>query len=362
MLPYCLLQFGPPAMGRLLSWSDQRKRDRITVAAFFLFFLALLFFRKETVGTDLAAYQYYMELYAAMSPGELLSDMITSARNQGVEPGWAVLNWLLGRLPCGFRLLMILVAIFSLMPTAMLYLREVRHPYLTCVLFLNIGMFPVYFSALRQVVAVSFGVLAYQAAREKKLRRFLLLVLGGYLFHRSALVCLLLYPLCHIRIRRRHMWYIAPAMALLFVCNRPLIQLVMRFTSYKPIYNEISSTGAYGMLVLYVLFCAFSFVVVEEEGLDDETCVLRNILLLVTVIQIFAPVSAIVMRVNYYFLPFIPLLLPRIIDRPCEAMQHVARWALAVLTVFFSFYFLWDLRTGADILEVYPYLFLWQGA
>jgi hypothetical protein len=101
-----------------------------------------------------------------------------------------------------FRVLLIAVSLISLIPIWVLYQEEVRNDgFLAIVMFLNIGLFSIYFSALRQVIAVGFGVIAYKFTKEKKLLLFLLMVLVATLFHKSAFILVLMYPLYHAKLK-----------------------------------------------------------------------------------------------------------------------------------------------------------------
>jgi len=78
-------------------------------------------------------------------------------------------------------------------------------------------------------------------------------------------------------------------------------------------------------------------------------------------IQMFAPVHGLVMRVNYYFLPFVPVLIPRIVRRAKESMRQLVLISMIVMYSFFTVYFFYHAYTGADILRIYPYIPFWKG-
>ena len=86
--------------------------------------------------------------------------------------------------------------------------------------------------------------------------------------------------------------------------------LIVRFTKYDA---SITQTGAFTMLILFAAFAVFAFLIPEDSALDAETIGLRNFLLLSVVLQMFAPLHTIAMRMNYYYIIFIPLLIPKIL-------------------------------------------------
>ncbi|MBQ9151954.1 MAG: hypothetical protein IJX72_06865, partial [Clostridia bacterium] len=62
-------------------------------------------------------------------------------------------------------------------------------------------------------------------------------------------------------------------------------------------------------------------------------------------------------RVNYYFLLFIPVLIPKIARRSKYTWEPMARLSVAVMIAFFTFWFFLQAHTGADKLNVFPYVF-----
>jgi hypothetical protein len=62
------------------------------------------------------------------------------------------------------------------------------------------------------------------------------------------------------------------------------------------------------MLILFLIFTVFAYLVPDESKLDPDTIGMRNFLLLAVAIQMFAPLHSLAMRMNYYYIVFIPLL------------------------------------------------------
>ena len=135
-----------------------------------------------------------------------------------------------------------------------------------------------------------------------------------------------------------------------------LLSLLEKFTRFEGI---ITQTQAYTMLVLFVIFGVFCFVIPNEEKLDEECIGLRNILLLSTTLQMFAPLHTLAMRMNYYFIIFIPLLIPKIIKNRSSQWNQIGMIARHVMVVFFAVYFFSIANKGGS-LHVFPYNFFWE--
>ena len=71
--------------------------------------------------------------------------------------------------------------------------------------------------------------------------------------------------------------------------------LLESFTGYDA---SITQTGAVTMLLLFAAFAVFAFLTPNDDAIEIETIGLRNFLLLSVVLQMFAPLHTIAMRMN----------------------------------------------------------------
>ena len=114
------------------------------------------------------------------------------------------------------------------------------------------------------------------------------------------------------------------------------------------------------ILLMLILFAVFSYVIVDEGTLDQDTVALRNILLFSVVLQMFAMLHPLSMRINYYFLFFIPVLIPKIVNRCKKQYANIGKIAAVVMTVYFYYYFINMMITDNDPLNIFPYIPFWQ--
>lgn len=359
MLPYYFLQFFPPVCGKLIGKENYKTVNRVIIFTFFAVFLLMLSFRNISIGTDLQNYYSYFQRYSRQGLNGIIK-IIKKPGEDDVESGYIFLNWIFNRFSHDYQWFLAVVAIISVVPVAVLYYKNSEHAYLTVTLFTTVGIFSMFFSGLRQIIAVSIGILAYWAAKNKKIVRFILLVFLATLFHRTAFVLLFLYPCYHLKLKKKHLIYIIPVLAAIFVFNK---QIFLWLAKIIPDVGdvEIKPTSAYMMLALYIIFAVWCFIVGDETKFDPETFAMRNILIVAVVIQMFAPIYSTAMRMNYYFLPFIPLIIAKIIDRAKPNMQELAKVSNVVLCLFFTVYRILSMYTDADILQIYPYLPFWKG-
>ena len=102
----------------------------------------------------------------------------------------------------------------------------------------------------------------------------------------------------------------------------------------------------------------------DETKMDKEMFGLRNILIFSMVLQSFASLHTLAMRVNYYYMIFIPIIVARVIDIPKERYKQVAKLGGVLITLFLLLYFFYNIyisyKTGVSALNTVPYKFFWE--
>lgn len=324
-------------------------KNEFSIGLFFVILFVLVSLRASTVGVDTPNYIYYFDSFCKMSWKELFFDK---------EPAYAILNKLISFISTNPNVLFFALALIYIFPIAKLYIEHIEIPTLTIAMFISMSTFVMLFSGIRQSIAIALGVIAFYFTKNKKLIPFILVVLLAIMFHRSAFMIAFMYPLYHIKITKKWLLVVVPLMLAVFVFNKPIFNFLAIFISgsYEV---KVSSTGAYTMIVLFAMLSVFSYVVVDEEKMDSITFGFRNFLLLATTLQMFAPLNSLAMRMNYYYIIFIPLLIPKIIKSTSLRWRQVSNLATYVITVFFFVYFLFSVP-AANSLHTFPYQFFWE--
>lgn len=351
MLPYYLLVFSPIFFSLFkVKGVDIEKHKKRIITFFFVILLALLMLRAPTVGRDLENYRYIFESNVRTDWQEI-GDLFS-------EPAWSVFNKLIGSLTSKYQWFLIASALVTVIPVWYTYRKEIEYPVLTISIFVTMSTFVLLFSGLRQSVAISLGIIAFEFTKKHKFIPYLLIVFLAFLFHRSAFMLLFMYPIYHARITRKWLWFVVPIMSLIFIFNKLVFKFLIVFIA--EFYDgDTLETGAYTMLILFVIFSVFSFVIPDEKNLDADTIGMRNFLLLATLIQLFAPLNSLAMRMGYYYIIFIPILIPKIIKASSIKWKQVAELSKYIMVVFFIAYF-FITAPKANLLDTFPYHFFWE--
>lgn len=333
----------------------QKIDDTKVLSTFFFIMIVMLFFRGRSCGIDLGNYYTHYTRCRSVSWSELLSfyqkEQLYYLMNKAISIVFGNFQWLL-----------IICALLSIVPIWILYVKESGRAFLMISIFLVIAPFPMYFSGLRQCIAMGMVVPLFYLARYKKLIPFLAVLLLSTFFHSSAIVMILIYPMYWAKITRKWLWVVAPVMAAIFIFNRRILMFVIGYISeeYQEEYSMMSETGAYGILVTLVGLAVISFIFTDESKLDINDVALRNILLMATCFQFFSPLHTIAMRFNYYFLPFVPIAVSRSLSKCEEDLENIVQLVEIGLTLFFLLIFFQKAFADDDPLNIYPYVAFWE--
>lgn len=370
MIPYFALIFIPLFLQVILKVSRKQvlvgnrgsiiRAENIALPTFFALFFLLLALRDDTIGRDLPNYHNIFSFWGWRTlqsvfaePSELLFHLYC----------WFVYNCISE----DFQVFLAITAALSIIPIAYVYNQDKSHGYLKIAIFVNMSTFIMLFSGIRQGLAMSFGLLAYQALKDKKTWRFILWSIVAILIHHTGFMVLLFYPLCRIRFQKRDLIWLTPCYLGLLVFNRPIFNLISAIIgAYNEKYITIAdSTGAFGSFLLFTLFAVFCYIVEDEERMDDEAFALRNILSFAVALQSFASLNTLAMRLNYYFILLIPIALGQGIRYAKPKYAQVAKFAEFVISAYFTLIFITGIYrsyiTGISTLDTIPYIPFWKG-
>ena len=326
---------------------------------FFFIFIVMLCLRDESIGRDLVSYKYYFESISALQFSETF--------HYDLEFLYVLLNWIISRFTDNYQIFLSIVAVITVLPIAVIYSQDRERGFLKIVLFMNMSTFVMIFSGLRQSIAIAVGMIAYEYVKRKKFGKFILFAIIACGFHHTAFMLFFYYPLYHFTFKKKHLWFIIPSFILIFVFNRPIFTTLTNLLSvfFNDKYSiEMSSTGAYTMLFVFIGFAILSYLLPEEKRMDKETLGLRNFLLLAVILQCFAPVHTLAMRMNYYYIICIPVLMPKLFKCSKNFTHDSVVFIKSALVVFFLGYYLFttyiSCQTGVSALDTYPYIPFWK--
>lgn len=343
----------------IVGYGELVSKNNLAVFVFFLMLWLLLACRSVEVGTDTENYKYFFATQSNQSLSQIF--------NVSVEPLFKALNWLIGQVTKNFQIYLAIIGAITVIPIATLYNQDKRHSYLKIILFVNMSVFVMLFSGIRQAIAMSIGLIAFHFVKKKKLISFLITVFIAIGFHTSAFILFAMYPLYYFKLKKKHLYIIVPLIAIVYIFNRPiftgLLNIMMLFNTRYDDYVSLGNTGAVTMIICFAAFTLFAYIIPDAQKVDDNFIGMRNYLLLATLLQCFAPLHALAMRMNYYYILFVPVVVSMALNYVDNRWKQIAKVAEIVMCVFFTLYFLFTVYTGSltdgGALNTYPYIPFW---
>ncbi len=355
MLPYYLLVIIPLLLSvpEYLSPPTRRRRrwGRVPVVFFFFGLFLLLSLRDRSIGVDTARYAYHFEQVRTLGWGEIWA-------YHGGEGAFFFLCKLVATLGGDYRTLLVVVALICTLPTALFYMTRTLSPSLTLAMYPVLPVFMMSFSGLRQAIAVALAVPVFCAATRKHWMRACLWIAVAFCFHRSAAVLILFLPATHIRLSVRHLPALAVLYALAYAARRPLFSVCLRLLGESERVEEMTDTGGMGMLLLFAGCLLIAFLIPSPRALNRESHAMRTLLCVAVFIQLFSSVHPLSMRLNYYFILFIPPLMGRVLRMRGRLTPSLAAGARLCMVVFFVIFYAARIMVS-DSLGIYPYRPFW---
>lgn len=354
MLPYYILVFVPLVIQHVrIKGIDYQKKNIFALKVFFAWVLFLLMFRAASVGNDTVN---YMNAFKSINWYGLSNiDMFSTER------GFVLYTWVISIITDNAQVYLAvsaLICIILMLPT---YLRLCEDTTLSIAIFCVLSTFVMMFSGIRQMLAISIGFLAYRYVRKKQIVPWVIVSFLAMSIHTSAIMLFLMYPLYHARITKKWLWVVFPIIIIVFIFNEQIFSVIgVYIDEYTRFDSSIEETGAYMMILLFAILGAFAFIIPGNEELDAEIIGLRNFLLIAIIIQLFVPLNALIMRMGYYFIIFIPLLIPQIIKNRAQEWEKIALFSRHIMVTVFILYFLYSMQNNQP-LNVVPYSFCWEG-
>ena len=282
-----------------------KKSKIIFCVAVFILFSLIQGLRAYSVGNDTNNYIRFFELSKDMS----LIDVILT-RQWTIEPGFGLLIKISSALNFSPQLYLLLVAIIINGGLMYCIYKNSDNPFASVMIFMGVEFFTLSFTALRQMIAVIIILNSYHFIKQRKLIKFIIMVLLAATFHKTALIFLPVYFLKDIKINLKTIYI---GIALLLIAQLIAVPIVTFLTKliYTESYIKVIGGGITQTLVILVYLISGIFIYKDSIKKDDGT---ENIILIFIyfafLIQSLACRINMINRLMWYFYIFIIIYLP----------------------------------------------------
>ena len=359
-MAYALMLFC--ALWRLFHSRDLRqpKSRRWLCLLFAAMWICIVGLRHPSMGVDL---QYgettgYLGRFAMMVDAPW--DDILHEKMLHYERGYIIFNKLLGYISDDPQILLFVCALISIGLVSVVIYNNSDYPLMSMVIYLGLPCFYIGFSGLRQAIAIAITMLSFEFIRRRKLLLFVAIIALAATFHSSAWTMLIAYPLYRVRLKGALSLTSVLLPLAVFAFRSPL------FAIFSRLFKDDAKPDNNGALTLFLVFWAvYLFAVLFEHREDGEELGLRNLYLMACLCQAFGGIYQTAIRVGYYFMIYLVLLLPRIIrneDKRTRGQRynHSAMYMYLAIGICFALFGL-KLFDNTSWAMASPHSFFWEG-
>lgn len=257
--------------------------------------------RHETVGSDTIQ---YINMFEHIANSNINLWELTFG---DIEPGYVLLNYLIGLIDLDSRFFIIVMGVLILFPFVLLIERYSTKPWLSYYLFICLGFYNNSMFIYRQFMAIAVLVLALDFILRRKMVCFVLSVLLAVCFHRTAIIFLPLYWIYSLKINRGYLFKALLVGGLIFVLGPELIRIA---NNYARIQYEIGYSGGRTYLFMLLFLVWVLFMRLKEYLSDSRLKLFFHMLVLATLFQVLSLQMELFIRVVYYFVYSLIVLVP----------------------------------------------------
>ncbi|MBO5312812.1 MAG: EpsG family protein [Clostridia bacterium] len=349
MIPYMLITAGPVALSLLyrnINNDNRKKRSFLIFCGLALFLFMGL--RSRFLGSgDTQGYFGMMKSAIASGSWSEYYD------EDGVEVGFQFFTYILSRLfDDAQALIIVTAAIYSFSICHFIYYNSKDVAFST-VAYITLGLMTFEMQGMRQSIAMSICLLSYELVKRKKFVPFVLAVLFAMLFHRTAIVFLVVYFISKLSYNWKNIAIMVVASAVVMFFADDLVAYANEI--FDSSYVNGFESGGVVATAIYFLIIIFAIIFHKELGKDKNEATMFYVLMIGAVCYVMRYIGTTVAeRISFYFafaqLTVLPNSLEYLKPREKKAIKVIVYVLMAGL-------FAYRLVTSADFL---PYEFYWN--
>ena len=276
-------------------------RTGATVISCFL--LGLIYaFRSLDCGDDTLTYSYTFDKLSGYDLGDVLMSYH--------EMFYNLLNWGISQLGGDYYDLMVIEAILLMGAILYFLLKNCDYPWIGLLLFIGFGCFHQSMNVSRQFIAIAFILCAMEFIEKKNPLKFSFFVCIAMMFHSSALIAFLIYPLRRLNIRGKE-WILILTTVTVFALKNIIVRVFLLFLSSGYQIIDFQTEGLNLLFVWFLLLLILSFISVRYNNEDAQVAL--KLVFMSILFQTFVGQIPVVGRLAYYFIVPFYLMVPNVI-------------------------------------------------
>lgn len=235
-----------------------------------------------------------------------------------------------------------------------------ERPSLSFLLFLALNYYGMCFTLMRHSIALALVICSYSFLKERKLTKFVLIILLASMFHKTAIVFLVAYPLYTMKFNIKQFIVIIIALMLSVTVGDKLFSIVLsilkayRYQSYADSESSLSLMNFY--INFLILMCSFVFYRYFSKENSNEIEGLMNLNTISCIALAFTPVLGEMYRISMFFGIFNTILLPNVLALKGKNDKYKTMIYFCMYLIFILYFLGISLQNA----QIIPYKFFWQ--
>lgn len=290
-----------------------RKGKLAFVIVFFISLFLYAALRQADSYGDAMGYAKKFVHYSKYSFSEMLSLYNTSIKS----PTFHLLGWIVSRIRNDAQIWLAFIGGLYAFCTSVLIYKESKNVTISALMVFALGYFMFSLTGLRQTISLAIIMLSYFAIKNKKMVLFIGLVFLATLFHTSAIIFIIAYPISHLKIGFKH-FAVALFALVMFVAFQSAVRYFIAnilgdvyLSGYAK--REIGLSFS-GLLIQCAIFVFSLFYYKQTISKFNTSIILYNLSFVGMVFQLFASMIAEMFRISMYFSFFNILLVPMVLS------------------------------------------------
>ena len=271
----------------------------------------------------------------------------------------------------GYDVLLFLIALFSAYTLGKLIDKYSSSAYWSYLMYLSMGFYAFTLSGLKQTIAMSFCCLAMMALLQDNIKKFLVLVGLGALFHAPALIFVIAYPFSRKKFDKWYIIFVTSLLANMYLYRNQLVYFFedayrSETAADAMLAREVSGVGGrfIGMMLIMMLAMMLRPLTLKDRIYTK----VFNVMVLAAAFQMMSVFNNTYTRLADYFYQFVVLFVPMFMQPITSKKEWAYRKAssiiqntelrlmLSVGITLFSIWFINNQMSGTDS----RILFFWE--
>lgn len=260
-----------------------------------------------------------------------------------------------------FHVYVFVISAFVLGSFSIFIYQHSDRPVFSYVTYYALGYYAIGFQMLRHVMALSILLLAYNFILERKMMKFMAIVLLASCFHSSALIFLIVYPFSRMKIGIKQWIAIIVAVVSVIIAREKITGIINmllsgmdRYSRYSENATQLSLMGAFVLICVYIVSFIFAYPTYKD---DDELKMLINLSVISIAFMTLVTVVGEFHRISMFFGIYNTVLLPKAWEKyqPRDGRLKVV-YLLGINMVFIIYFLFYGLSNYS--LSVYKFFWM----